>query len=140
MLDFRDHGDNLFCSGQITVAQLPDLVARGIHTIVCNRPDDEAGAVASQSIADAASALGMTFVYQPVLFSSMTLADGERFAQTLGGAAQPVLAYCRTGRRSAALWVMGRAPTIGVARALEASKASGCDLEELRPRLIAASG
>lgn len=138
LLNFRNHGDDLTCVGQISADQVSILAAQGFRTIVCNRPDGEAGAVASVTIAAAAREHGLVFVHQPVLFSTLNLADGARFAKVLDEADKPVLAYCRTGRRSAALWVMGRAPTLGVDAALAASKAVGCDLEELRTRVASA--
>ena len=137
MLNFREHGDDLSYCGQITAEQVPRLATQGYRTIICNRPDGEEGAVASSTIAEAARAHGIAFIYQPVLFSSLNPADGERFAEAVDASTQPVLAYCRTGRRCAALWVMGRAPDLGSDAALAASKASGCELEELRPRLAA---
>jgi sulfide:quinone oxidoreductase len=134
---FRAHDDDLRCSAQITAEQVSALAAAGYRTIICNRPDEEDGAVASSTIAEAARAHGMAFIYQPVRFSSLSAADGACFAQALDASPPPVLAYCRTGRRSAALWVMARAPRLGVDAALAASKASGFELEELRPRLAA---
>ncbi len=137
MSGFRAHGDDLHCSAQITAEQVPALAAAGFRTIICNRPDEEDGAVASSSISAAARAHGMRFHYQPVRFSSLGAANGARFAQALDASPQPALAYCRTGRRSAALWVMARAAVLGADAALAASQASGFELEELRPRLAA---
>jgi sulfide:quinone oxidoreductase len=135
MQDFRAQGDELSYCGQITVGQVGELAALGFRSIVCNRPDSEEGAVPSSNIRQAARALGMSFIYQPVEFSMLGLEDGKRFAEALDTLPKPVLAYCRSGRRSAALWVLGRAPQMGVNAALAASRESGCDLDDLRPRL-----
>lgn len=135
MFNFRDQGDELSYCGQINPAQVSELAAAGYRSIICNRPDGEDGAVASAAIAKAASEHGMAFVYQPVEFSKLSLADGEVFVKTLEALPAPVLAYCKTGRRCAALWVLGRAPRLGAEQALAGSRASGCDLEDLRPRL-----
>ena len=135
MLNFRDQGDELSYCGQINPAQVAELAAAGYRSIICNRLDSEEGAIASAAIAKAASDHGMAFVYQPVEFSKLSLADGEAFVQALDTLPTPTLAYCKTGRRSAALWALGRAPRLGMEQVLAGSKASGCDLEELRPRL-----
>jgi sulfide:quinone oxidoreductase len=135
MLNFHEQGDRLSYCGQINPAQVPELAAAGYRSIICNRPDGEEGAIASAAIAKAASEHGLAFVYQPVDFSKLSLADGEVFVQALEQLPAPVLAYCRTGRRSAALWVLGRAPKLGADQVLAGSLASGCDLEDLRPRL-----
>ncbi len=135
MLNHRDLGVELSYCGQISVAQVAELAAAGYRSIICNRPDSEDGAVASAAIAKAAGDHGMAFVYQPVLFSNLSLGDGEVFVQALEKLPSPVLAYCRTGRRCAALWVLGRAPKLGTEQVLATSRATGCDLDELRPRL-----
>ncbi len=135
MLNFREQGDELSYCGQIDPAQVSELAAAGYRSIICNRPDSEEGAIASAAIAKAASDHGMAFVYQPVDFAKLSLADGEAFVQALDALPTPTLAYCRTGRRSAALWVLGRAPRLGAEQVLAGSRARGCDLEELRPRL-----
>lgn len=137
LLNFHDQGDALSCCGQINAAQVTAVAAAGFRSIICNRPDSEEGAVASAAIAEAASEHGMVFVHQPVLFSTLSLADGEAFAQWLDKLPKPALAYCRTGRRSAALWGLGRAPTLGAEQVLASSRAAGCDLDELRPLLRA---
>jgi sulfide:quinone oxidoreductase len=139
MLDFREQGDELSYCGQINPAQVSELAAAGYRSIICNRPDSEEGAIASAAIAKAASDHGMAFVYQPVDFSKLSLADGEAFVQALDTLPTPTLAYCKTGRRAAALWVLGRAPRLGAEQALAGSRASGCNLEELRPRLAGLS-
>jgi sulfide:quinone oxidoreductase len=139
MLNFREQGDELSYCGQINPAHVSELAAAGYRSIICNRPDSEEGAIASAAIAKAASDHGMAFVYQPVDFSKLSLADGEAFVQALDALPTPTLAYCRTGRRSAALWVLGRAPRLGAEQALAGSRASGCDLEDLRPRLAGLS-
>lgn len=138
MFNFHAHGDDLGCCGQIDATQLPGFAAMGFRSIICNRPDAEQGAVPSSAIEAAARAQGMSFVYQPVELSKIGLADGAAFARSLDALPKPILAYCRTGRRAAALWVLARAPGMGVDAALDASRACGCELEELRPRLMRA--
>ena len=134
---FDDDGDGLSCAGQISVSDVPLLAAAGFRSIICNRPDTEDDAVDHELLARAARAHGMVFVFQPVLFSQANVSDGAAFAQSLAELPKPVLAYCRTGRRSAALWVLAKAPRMGVGPALTSSRQSGFDLDELRPRMLA---
>ena len=63
--------------------------------------------------------------------------DSEAPVQAPYQLAAAAVAYCRTGRRSTALWALGLAPKLGAEQVLAGSRASGCDLEELRPRLVA---
>lgn len=138
MVHFRDQGDDVVCLPQISVENVAELAALGYRSIVCNRPDDEAGAVPSALIEAAARQAGLNFIYQPVLFSRLGTDDGLSFVAAMESLPKPVAAYCRTGRRSAALWALGRAPERGADAVLAASKAVGCDLDELRPRLAGA--
>ncbi len=135
MIRFHTHGDELSCCGQIDVHMVAEFAAQGYRSLICNRPDTEQGAIASADIAKAAKAHGLIFVYQPVEFSKLSAIEGEVFAHSIDALPKPVLAYCRTGRRSAALWALARAPRLGTEAVLTASRQAGCDLEELRPRL-----
>lgn len=135
MLNFRDQGDELDFGPQIDVPDVAALAAAGFRSIICNRPDEEEGAVASQRIAAAARAAGMAFAYQPVGLDTLAPADGARFAQLLDELPKPIAAYCRSGRRCAALWVMARAERLGIDAALKASRTAGCNLDGLRPML-----
>ena len=130
------NGDRLVIAPQIQPEHVASIAAAGFHTIVNNRPDGEDGGVPSAAIRREAERLGMTFVEQPVLFSKLTAADGAAFARTLATAPGPVFAYCRTGRRCAALWALARAPERGVETVLRLTREAGQDLEELRPRLV----
>lgn len=135
MYHFHQHGDQLTCSAQIDVSLVAQIAALGYKSIVCNRPDSEQGAVASAEIAKAASKQGLMFVYQPVEFSKLSAVEASVFLESMDALPKPIFAYCRTGRRSAALWALARAKHLGVNEVLAASAQSGCDLEELRPRL-----
>ena len=138
MFNFRDQGDDLSCLGQIGVAQVPEFAAMGFRSIVCNRPDAEEGAVPSSVMAAAALEHGLAFSYQPVQFSRLGLDDGAAFGASLDALPKPVLAYCKSGRRSVALWALARVPRLGVDAVLAASRAGGCELDELRPLLTSA--
>jgi len=47
----------------------------------------------------------------------------------------PVLAFCRTGARSASLWALNQAGNLSVSSILETTKNAGYDLAGLSPRL-----
>lgn len=133
MISFREHGDDVVCLPQVTAAGVVELAAMGIRSIICNRPDDEAEAVPSQGIADAAALAGMQFAYLPVRMETLSMKDGAAFVHLLEVLPKPIAAYCRTGRRSTALWVLGRAPRLGIEGALDAARANGVTLDGLAP-------
>lgn len=133
MVSFLEHGDDVVCLPQVTAVGVSELAAMGIRSIVCNRPDDETDAVPSAHIAVAAELAGLQFKYLPVTMATISMKDGAAFVRLLEELPKPVAAYCRTGRRSAALWVLGRAPRIGIEAALKAARDKGITLDGLAP-------
>lgn len=95
-----DHGVSV--TGQITPEQVADLAAQGFGVIINNRPDGEEGNQPdNEAIAKAAAQAGVAYHYLPLVAGqqpdhSLTLAFGE----VVRDAKKPVLAFCRTGRRS----------------------------------------
>ena len=125
----------VWVASQIAPADLPGLAAAGVRTIVCNRPDgEERGQPAAADVAAAAAAAGIAFVDAP--FTGGFGAD--EVAAMLGAlAAPPVVAYCKSGMRSAALWAAARASAGGDPVALiAAARATGHELGMLAPLLM----
>jgi len=92
-------------AGQIAAEQMASIKSAGFASVINNRPDFEGGPQqpSSEAMRRAAEASGLRYVHQPVVSSSMTRADAERFHQLLGELPKPVLAFCRTGTRCAHL-------------------------------------
>jgi uncharacterized protein (TIGR01244 family) len=120
---------------QIEEQDVPVLAAAGFKTVIDHRPDLEGGTPAAV-IRAACARHGLKFFFQPVEFSTLTLADADTMGQILQGSDPPVLAYCRSGRRSTALWALAAAPLAGVQTVIERSQRAGVGLDELRPLLI----
>lgn len=94
-------------SPQLTLADIADAARQGFRTIVSNRPDGEdAAQPTAAEIGIAARDNGLSFVHIPVAPGAAGLADAERLRTALAEAAKPVLAFCRSGSRSTALWTM----------------------------------
>lgn len=92
-------------SPQISPDDVADIAAAGFKTIICNRPDDEEpGQPAFADIAAAARAAGLEVLHVPVISGMLTEGNVAEFAQALETVPGPVLAYCRSGTRSANLW------------------------------------
>ncbi|MFP3848059.1 beta-lactamase hydrolase domain-containing protein [Pseudomonas sp. W5-01] len=99
--------DSLFSvSGQLTPDDLPDVKAKGFATLICNRPDHEGGADQPDHLTMERSALasGLVFRYVPILSSGATDEQAHQLATLIEGLPKPILAYCRTGNRSARLY------------------------------------
>jgi sulfide:quinone oxidoreductase len=133
--ELKAAGDDFCYAAQIQPEDIAAITAAGFRSLICNRPDAEEGAVDSSLIKAAAEAAGLKFVYMPVLFSTLAASDGNAFREFLNGLPTPILAYCRTGRRCAALWAFARVAELGLDQTLAFARQSGSDLEELRARL-----
>ena len=120
---------------QIEARDVPALAAAGFKTVIDNRPDLEGGTPAAV-IRAACERHGLEFFFQPVEFSTLSLADADAMGQILQRSDPPVLAYCRSGRRTTALWALMAAPLAGLQTVIERSQRAGVGLDELRSVLI----
>ncbi|ASW01608.1 bifunctional protein tyrosine phosphatase family protein/NAD(P)/FAD-dependent oxidoreductase [Paraburkholderia aromaticivorans] len=128
--------DALSVSPQIQVADLPALRAAGFRTLICNRPDGEGPDQPTfAEIAAAARDEGIEARYLPVESGRVSDADARLFGEYLHGLPGPVLAYCRSGMRSATLWALSRASAEPFAGIVAAGKAAGYDLTGLAGRM-----
>jgi sulfide:quinone oxidoreductase len=106
-MDIKRVAEGFSVSGQITAADLQELRALGVKTLVCNRPDNEAqDQPLFTEFAAQARELGMTAIYLPVVHDTINSNDAAAFAALLAGAERPVHAWCRSGLRSIALWCL----------------------------------
>ena len=101
--------ETLSVTGQISPDDLQAIAAAGFKSLVCNRPDGESpGQFSSQDIATAAHAVGLKLAYLPFVSGSVRAQDGRDFGDLLTQLPGPVLAYCRSGTRSASLWALSQ--------------------------------
>jgi len=104
-MQIRHLSDDVSVAAQLSDADVRAAHALGFRSIVCNRPDEEAAAQARfANIAEVAGSLGMAAHYLPVKSDSVTAEDAVAFGSLVAALPKPVLAYCRTGTRSATLW------------------------------------
>ena len=98
--------ETVFVSGQISADDLPQLKERGFSAVICNRPDGEdPGQPTAQELQGAALAAGLAFYHVPFDPQNPSETMVADFAAALDAApAGQVLAYCRSGNRSARLW------------------------------------
>lgn len=104
-MDLKKLTRDLSVSPQIAAADLAAVKAAGFRSVVCHRPDGEsADQPPFREIAEAASALGLVIRHQPVVSGKLTDVDVAAFDALFQELPKPVLAYCRSGARSASLW------------------------------------
>ncbi|NCO21696.1 MAG: TIGR01244 family phosphatase [Rhodobacterales bacterium] len=123
-------------SPQITPDDVATARKLGFRAIICNRPDGEgADQPTFQEIEAAAKAVGMDARYIPVSGGMISDADTAVFATALREMQGPVLAYCRTGTRSATLWSLAQAGEKPLPEILGATKAAGYDMAGVARRI-----
>ena len=131
----------LAVSGQIGETDIGSLASRGFQTIINNRPDAEGeGQPSSDELEKAARRHGMDYRHIPVVPGQLTNEKVAEFAATMEEVKGPVLAFCRTGNRSASLWALTEARNLDPELILKTASEAGYDLNGLRPRLDELAG
>lgn len=136
-MDLHKLTEDLTVTGQIDPAEIPLLGAQGIRSIVCNRPDGEVpGQPSFSAVEQAAAASGIKALYLPVVSNAIGEDDVASFGKALEELPKPIVAYCRSGTRSAVLWSLteaaGRRPIQDI---ISKAAQAGYDLSGLAPRL-----
>jgi uncharacterized protein (TIGR01244 family) len=93
-------------AGQLTADDLAQAAAEGFRSVVNNRPDFEAGPSqpTSDSLRQAAEAAGLEYAFLPVQSRFQTPEEIARMHELLRRLPKPVLAFCRSGARTANLF------------------------------------
>jgi len=121
----RELDDKVLVSEQIRPDEVAALRAEGVTLIVNNRPDgEEPGQPLGVVIEEAAIAAGIDYRSVPII-RGIGPADAEAMRDAIVASEGKVLAFCRSGTRSALAWALARSDE-GMAR------------EEIEERLIAA--
>ncbi len=135
-MDIRKITDKTSVSPQITVDDITAIKDAGFRAIVCNRPDGEGADQPSFDEIEAAAELaGLDAFYVPVRSGIVNDADVEAFGDALARLPRPVLAYCRTGTRSATLWSFHESKKRPMPEILAATKAAGYDMNGVARRI-----
>lgn len=109
-MTFKSIAPGFFVSGQLTSNDLQQAAAQGFKSIICNRPDDEdADQPPASVMRQQVEALGLEFAHIPITPGVVTEADVAAMTKALAQLPSPILAFCRTGARSAKLWEMAQA-------------------------------
>ncbi|KIC51061.1 TIGR01244 family sulfur transferase [Tateyamaria sp. ANG-S1] len=137
-MDIRQITPAYFVAPQLDPADMPDIAAAGIKTVICNRPDIEVPpAFQADALEAAALAAGLAFHRLPLTHQTMTpdnVAQHMAFAEDTD---TPVLAYCASGTRSTVVWCLGQAGRMSCDDILRTAREGGYDLDALRPTIEA---
>ena len=128
--------EDFFVAEQIEPSDLPAIAEAGFRAIMCNRPDGEdADQPSFAKIEAAAKATGLEAYHLPVKPGAINDENIEAFDAVLSNLPGPMLAYCRTGTRSAILWSLNEAQRRSLPEILAATRAAGYDVEKLARRI-----
>jgi sulfide:quinone oxidoreductase len=137
-MDVRKLTSSLSVAPQIRPDDMATLAAKGFRTVISNRPDgEEAGQPTAAEMKAAAHAAGLGFHHVPVISNAITDQDVATFKREMEKDSAPVLAFCRTGTRSATLWALSQAGNMPTDDIIKTAEAAGYDLAALRSRLDA---
>lgn len=107
-------GPGVSVRDQLTLAEVARLKDGGVRTIIDLRPDGEApDQPAAGAVGAAARAAGLGFAYVPTPHGDILDTVVEDLARAMAVAEQPVLLYCRSGKRAARVWALAEASRPG---------------------------
>ncbi|MGX1499076.1 sulfide:quinone oxidoreductase [Labrenzia sp. MBR-25] len=114
---------------QVKPEDMADFAQQGFRSVICNRPDGEGADQPSfEEIEAAAQKLGLEARYLPIVAGKVGDEDAKEFGRLMESLPKPILAYCRTGTRSATLWSLSQAEKLPLSDILTKTKAAGYDM------------
>ena len=119
-------------SPQISLTDVEFLSEKGFEKIICNRPDFEVPInIQSNVIEKVTEEIGLSFEYHPLTFENMNTENIEKQMAFINESKGPILAYCTSGTRCAAIWALGQIVKMSKDEILKTTLQSGYNLEGL---------
>lgn len=133
----RELPGDVFVAGQLLPEHLTRLAEQGVQAFINNRPPGEHPAQPqTAALREAAAASGAEFADIPMT----TRLTPELIARSEAAFAElprPIVAFCASGTRSAALWAFAHAGRLGVDGVMDALSQAGFPLDAIRPQIEA---
>ncbi len=123
---------DVFVTGQLLPAQMQALAEQGVMGFINNRPNMEAPLQPlTEELEATAQSVGVDYFYIPM---SGGLQPGtiEASITAFNTMPRPIVAFCASGMRSAALWAFAHVDKLGVDGVMEALETTGFNLEQIR--------
>jgi len=128
---------DVFVTGQLLAAQMQALAEQGVMSFINNRPDMEGPMQPlSEELEKVAQELGVDYAYIPMA-GGLTPGLIEASITAFNELPRPIVAFCASGTRSAALWAFAHVDKLGVERVMDGVSAAGYNLEQIRGSLEA---
>lgn len=126
---------DVFVTGQLLAAQMQALAEQGVMSFINNRPDMEVPLQPlSEELEQTAQDLGVDYHHIPMAggLTPGLLAASQTAFEDLP---RPIVIFCASGMRSAALWAFAHVDKLGVDGVMDAVSAAGYNLEQIRQPL-----
>ena len=108
------------------------LAEQGVMSFINNRPDMEGPMQPlSEDLEKIAQELGVDYAYIPMA-GGLTPGLIEATQTAFDNLPRPIVAFCASGMRSAALWAFAHVDKLGVDGVMDAISAAGYNLEQIR--------
>ena len=138
-LDLPAVDDRVAVTGQLKPADMKAVADAGFTAVVNNRPDGEAmfGQPKTADIKAAAEAAGLKFLDLPFSGPRASPDQVRALADLLAGGDDRVVAYCKSGMRSALLWgaaSMANGRSLDVI--LQGARRAGQELEPIADLMV----
>lgn len=131
----RELPGDVFVTGQLDLMTMTALAEQGVMSFINNRPENEAVMQpSSDSLAKAAAELGVDYRHIPMA-GGLTPDILEGSVSAFADMPRPIVAFCASGMRSAALWSFAYVKTMGVDAVMGAVEGAGYNLAQIRPAL-----
>lgn len=134
--------DYLYVSRQLNERIAKQVAQYNIKTVICNRPDgEEPNQPDFETVKAWLNAVGVeNVVYMPIDMEKIDDEQLELFQTTVAKSESPILAYCRTGTRSAMMWALNQSKRgVEVDSLIRAADLAGINLTKMRDKLEAVS-
>jgi len=136
----KELAGDVFVGGQIDIVTLTALAEQGVMSFINNRPDNESHMQpSSDSLAKVAAELGVDYAHIPMA-GGLSEPMLESSVKAYADMPRPIVAFCASGMRSAALWAFAHVKTLGVDTVMSTISEAGYNLEQLRGPLTEFAG
>lgn len=133
----RELPGDVFVTGQLLAAQMQALAEQGVMSFINNRPDMEGPMQPlSEELEKIAQELGVDYHHIPMA-GGLTPGLLKASQTAFDNLPRPIVAFCASGMRSAALWAFAHIDKLGVDGVMNSVSAAGYNLEQIRGPLEA---
>lgn len=128
---------DVFVTGQLLAAHMQALAEQGVMSFINNRPDMESPMQPlSEELEATALSIGVDYHHIPMM-GGLTPGVLDASQTAFDNLPRPIVIFCASGMRSAALWAFAHVDKLGVDGVMDAISTAGYNLEQIRGPLEA---